>query len=804
MDKWRLKTEQLRKICDCSIFPFASTAEILPLEGIIGQERAVRALEFGLKIHKHGYNIFIVGVTGTGRNSYAKSLVNKVAAAGEKPLDWCYFYNFDNPDQPKAVSFSPGQAAEFEHDLREALIRVREEIPRTLEAEEHQKAKTVLLQKLQNQQNDVQCYINKTAKELGFALKSSEKGLVTIPLNHEGKPMEEEEYESLPPEENEVIENNSKKLNYLILDAFKNLREYERKIETEIEELERNTIFQQICELFGGLVEKYADNPGALAYLENIKQDLIKNAQEFKAKEQKSGLELLLLKDVPTKDSFQKYRVNVLINNEKTNGAPVVFEANPTFYNLLGRIEYENQMGVLTTDFMKIKPGCLHQANGGYLLLRCRDVLSNPFAWDALKRTLKTGEIQMESLRDQVGLIATSSLRPEPIPLNVKVIMIGSYKEYSLLYHYDEDFRKLFKIMVDFDVEMDRNEEHMYKLARFISDHCEKENIRHFTKEAVGQIVEYSSRLAESQEKLSTRFNELVEIIYEADTWAGLDNVPLVTPEHVKKAIREKNYRSNKSEKKIQEMIAEGVILIDTDKKVIGQINGLAVLDTGEYTFGKPTRITVNTFLGRKGIINIEREVKLSGAIHDKGVLILAGYLGERFGKNCPLSFSASICFEQLYSGIDGDSASCAELYALLSSLAQVPLHQGIAVTGSVNQKGFIQPIGGVNQKVEGFFQVCKAKGLNGEQGVIIPEQNVINLMLDDEVVEAVREGRFHIYAVKTLEEGLEILTGMPAGQMDEHGDYPYDSVFGRVQRQLREYDRVAQKEEREQNRKQN
>ncbi len=798
MNKWEIKSEQLRKTCDCSVFPFQSTADISPLEGIIGQERAVRALEFGLKINKQGYNIFIVGVTGTGRNSYTQSLVNKVATEGEKPLDWCYLYNFDNPDQPKSVSFLPGRAVEFQKEISEILSRVKLEIPRVLEAEEHQKAKTVLLQKLQNQQNDVQTYINKIAKELGFALKSSEKGLITIPLNGEGKPMEEEEYQNLEPERNEVIEGNSKKLNYLILDAFKSLREFEREIEIELEKLESGTLLNKIGHLFSELTEKYAANPVVLEHLENIKQDLLKNAKEFKAKEQKSGLEALLLKENPTKDPFQKYQVNVLIDNEKTLGAPVISEPNPIYYNLMGRIEYENQMGVLTTNFTKIKAGSLHQANGGYLILRCKDVLASPFCWDALKRTLKTGQIQMESIRDQVGLIATSSLKPEPIPLNVKVIMIGSYVEYSMLYYYDEDFRKLFKIMVDFDVEMDRTEEHMYKLARFISDHCEKEQLQHFTREAVGQIVEYSSRLADSQEKLSTRFNELVEIIYEADTWARLDGAALVTAEHVKKAIGEKVYRSNKHEKKLQEMIAEGVILIDTEKSVIGQVNGLAVLDTGEYVFGKPNRITVNTFLGRKGLINIEREVKLSGALHDKGILILSGYMGEKFGRGCPVSFSASICFEQMYSGVDGDSASSAELYALLSSLAELPLAQGIAVTGSVNQKGCIQPIGGVNQKIEGFFQVCKTKGLTGSQGVIIPEQNVVNLMLDEEVVQAVKEENFHIYAVKTLEEGIEILTGVSAGNEDEQGNYAVDSVFGRVQKKLEEYYRMVKKEKAE------
>jgi len=795
MDRCELKPEQMRRVCDYSDFSFESTADIPPLEGIIGQERGVNALEFGLKVNKHGYNIFIAGESGTGRSSYTGSLVNNIALKGEKPLDWCYLYNFDNPDEPKAVSFPAGKAIEFQKDMQELLEKVKVDIPLALESEEHQKAKSILYQKLQAKQNEVQAYIGNTSKKLGFALKSGDKGIVTVPLNNEGKPMDEDEFQSLYPEKKDIIDENSKKLNVLLLEVFKNLRELERNIEKEIEILESKNILNNIGPFFQELSTKYADSVIVQEHLDEIKKDLLNNAKEFKQKEQSPGTELLFFQENKTKKIIQKYRVNIIIDHTKTQGAPVIVESNPTYYNLLGRVEYESHLGVLSTDYTKIKAGSLHQANGGYLILKCKDLLTGHFCWDGLKRALKTGEIRIESIGYQFGAITTTTVKPEAIPLQVKVILIGSQHEYQLLYYYDEDFRKLFKIMVDFDVEMQRSEEHIYKLARFISDHCEKQELRHFSKEAVGQIVEYSSRLADSQIKLSTRFNELVEIIYEADTWAGLENDSLVTGEHIKKAIREKEYRSNKYEKKLLEMMYDGQLLVDVENNVVGQINGLAVLDTGSYTFGKPNKITVNTFLGKKGLINIEREVKMSGALHNKGVLILSGYLGEKFGQKCPASFSASICFEQLYSGIDGDSASCAELFALFSSLADLPIAQGIAVTGSVNQKGFIQPIGGVNQKIEGFYQVCKAKGFTGKQGVIIPYQNVVNLMLDEEVVKAVKEGIFHLYAIKTLEEGIEILTSVPAGTLDEEEEYPVDTVFGRIQTKLGQYYRVVKEE---------
>src|SRR5699024_9262229 len=473
--------------------------------------------------------------------------------------------------------------------------------------------------------------------------------------------------------------------------------------------------------------------------------------------------------------------VNLIVDHTETKGAPVITADNPTFYNLVGKVEYESRMGVMSTNFTKIKPGFLHEANGGYLIVQAKDILSKSHAWEALKRTLLTEKIQMENIGEHSGLMATTSLNPEAIPLDIKVIIIGNLELYQMLYHYDEDFGKLFKIKADFDVEMSYTKENMNLLASFIHTQCNEHNLLHFDRTAVAKVIEYSIRLTSHQEKMSTRFNQLIEIIYESDTWAKIMGDELVAKVHVERAIVEREYRSNLYEEKIQESIDEGSILIDTTGYKVGQVNGLAVYNVGQHSFGKPTRITATTFMGRRGIVNIERESKMSGNLHNKGVYILSGYLGEQFAQENPLTLTAHLAFEQSYGGIDGDSASSTELYAILSSLASVPIDQGIAVTGSVNQKGEIQPIGGVNEKVEGFYTVCKNKGLTGKQGVIIPHQNVKNLMLKDEVIEAVGAGKFYIYAVKTIEQGIEILTGMSAGIKDEHGSYEEGTIYKQV-----------------------
>jgi len=551
-----------------------------------------------------------------------------------------------------------------------------------------------------------------------------------------------------------------------------------------------------IGHLFNDLMEKYDQFEPVKNYLKAVQEDILSNLSEFMVDEEEAQNPFFWLRRQNVEQAEIRYKVNLVVDNRETCGSPVIYETNPSYYNLIGRVEYENRLGMIVTDLTMIKGGAIHRANCGYLILQARDVLSSPQSWEALKRVLKTREIRIENIGEQYGLMAMSTLRPQPIPANLKVIMIGSPLIYQLLYHYDEDFRKLFKVKADFDSEMDRNQDNIYRMAGFISTHCQQENLRHFHREAVARVVEFSARLAERQDKMSTRFNEVVELLYEADAWAERDGSDIVKAEHVDKALEEKIYRCKKYEQKISEAVERGLILLDVEGEKIGQINGLSVIDLGDYQFGRVSRITANTFLGRRGIINIERESQLSGKIHDKGVLILSGYLGMRYGQQVPINLSASLCFEQSYQGVEGDSASAAELFCLLSSLAGVPLKQSLAVTGSVNQKGEIQPVGGVNQKIEGFYNACKVKGLTGDQGVIIPAQNRKDLMLSEEIVTAVREKRFHIYAISTVEEGLALLTGMEIGELREDGTYPPDSFNGRVISALKRFNELLKGEE--------
>ncbi len=761
MNKWELKAEKLKYACPKAEFSFKTTTDIMPFDGIVGQERAAEALEFGLQINKQGYNIFISGETGTGRNKYSRSLIQEIAEKSAEPSDWCYLYNFEYPDQPNIVCVGRGKGSELKADMKKLLESVTQIIAQTLNSEQFTKARHGLMLEMQEQESSIFAELNEIARGSGLALKNTERGVITIPLNDEGNPMGEEEFAKISPEKSKEIDKHAKEVNRLVLEAFKKFKDIELETQNKISFLEKQLVFKSIEEDFLTLAEKYKEFSEVNKYIENVLKDIMANIKLFHEKEERPAFEFLLFKGDNGWDFTNRYKVNLLVDNSKTKGAPVIVESNPTYYNLVGKMEYENLMGIMKTDFTKIKPGALHMANGGFLIIQCRELLININSWHALKRALKTEKIHIENLGEQIGLIPTSALRPEPMPLNIKIVLIGSYYEYSLLYNYDDDFSKLFKIKADFDTEMDRNKDNIEKIAQIICYHCQKDDLLKFDSTALAKIIEHSSRLAEHQGKLSTRFNDLIEIIYEAEAWAKLDKRRTVQKKHVLKALTQKKYRSAKIEQKVRELIADGTLLIDTAEAVVGQVNGLTVIDFGEYSFGKPVRITANTYIGKSGIVNIEREVKMSGPVHDKGVLILNGYLGEKFGNIYPLSFSASICMEQSYGNIDGDSASSAELYALLSSLAKLPIKQGIAVTGSVNQKGFLQPIGGVNQKIEGFFAVCENRGLDGEQGVIIPEINVKNLMLSDEVITAVRKKQFHIYAVKKIEQGMEILTGV-------------------------------------------
>ncbi len=792
MGKFReLAPEELSNKIDYNEFDFETTAELNPLVGIIGQGRAAAAMEFGLAIKRAGYNIYVSGLTGTGRSSYTKSIISRIAANEKAPDDWCYVHNFKNPDKPMSINLPAGMGYRLQKDMKKLLKELKVKIPKAFEGEEYEKQKSQIVQEYQEKSSEQMELFNVFAKEQGFIIKKSEQGLMTIPI-HEGKPIEDKDYMEMRPEDRKKLEDNSFIVQGKLLETMKRIKDIEKSARDKIDQLETKIALLAVEQPIMELKEKFGGFKNVLEYLQAVQKDVIHNIEDFRNLEAGRTDSMDFVERIREKDFTIKYQVNLVVDNRDTKGAPVIFESNPKYYNLLGKIEYESNMGVFTTDFTKIRAGSLHQANGGYIVINMSDLMRNPESWEGIKRAIKTGNITVENIFSMSGIVS-GGVKPEPIPLNVKVVLIGSSYVYQTLYTYDEDFRKLFKVKADFDIDMSSSKENYMKYASFISSHCENKGLMHFDRSAVAAVIEHSRRLAEHKDKLSTRFNDIVEILYEADAWARIDEAAIVSGSHVKRAIEQKIYRSNRIEEKMQELIDTGVVLISTEEKVVGQLNGLSVLDFGDYTFGKPSRITVVTYAGEKGIVNIEREVEMSGSIHDKGVLILTGYLGDKFAQEFPLTISASICFEQLYDGIEGDSASSTELYALLSSLAELPMKQYIAVTGSVNQKGEIQPIGGVNEKIEGFFQTCKARGLNGNEGVMIPWQNVVNLMLKDEVVEAVREGKFHVYPVKSIDEGIEILTDVPAGIRDENGCYPENTVYYKVQKKIEKFARIAE-----------
>jgi len=778
-----LTAQQLRFICSEADFDFETTETVPPLEVMIGQERAVKAVEFGLLTKNPGYNIYMSGLVGTGKITYAQAAVRKVAATREVPNDWCYVNNFEKPSQPLALSLPPGLGSVFAQDMEELVEDLKTDIAKAFSSDDYEQAKSALIKKFQEQRSAMIEEFNGLAEQHGIMPQWTSTGFVGVPLKDDGKPLSPDEYQKLDKEQREAIDKKLMTVHEKAMEVIRRLQMVEREVREELKQLDSKVGLFAVGHLIAELKEKYRDHQQVVDYLDAVQQDVVKNINDFKGGPEEEHNPLYFFKKNWQEALKDRYKVNVLVDNRELTGAPVVVEVNPTYYNLVGRVEYETKMGVVSTDFTMIKPGALHRANGGYLILNARDVLANIGAWEALKRVLKTRKLYIENLGEQYGLLAMASLKPQPIDIDVKVILVGNPLLYHLLYNFDEDFRKLFKVHADFDVEMENSLANRKKLAGFISSTVRREKLKHFDRGACAKVVEYSSRLTGSQNKLTTRFNEIVELICEADVWAGLEGSPVVRAGHVSRAIEEKRYRSNKYEEKLQEMFAEGKLLIDTDGEAVGQVNGLAVLAIGDYVFGKPSRITANTFLGKSGIINIERETKMSGAAHSKGVLILSGYLGQKYAQEQSLTLSASLTFEQTYEGVDGDSASSTELYAILSSLANVPIKQYIAVTGSVNQKGEIQPIGGVTEKIEGYFAVCKIKGLTGKQGVMIPYQNINNLNLNDEVIEAVREGKFHIYPVRSVDEGIEILTGLPAAKVHE--------LAGK---KLREYARIAAK----------
>ena len=780
--KYRVKSGNLAKKCNLSGLKFQTTAELKPLQGVIGQERAVSAVTLGLDIENTGYNIYLSGYSGTGKTSMALELVQQ--KAGQKPIppDWCYVYNFQSHNNPRLLPFKAGEGKVFQKDVAATIDQTIKAIVKAFESEEFEGQKNDLLNTFVENTNNRFLKLEEEARKMGFSVARNQNGITSVPVK-EGEPLSQEDYVNMSEEEKTELKAKNRLVQEKLTEAFRQYKEMEKETREKVRNLEKETASAVTTSYFAPLFKKYQKSENVMSYLEAMQQDMLEHTDMFTESEEQAVLAVFRSRD--KKAFLRRYQVNLIVDNSNLKHAPVIVESNPTFANLFGQIEYEGEFGILATDFSKIKPGSIQRASGGYLILQMYDVAKNYYVWDTLKRVLKTKQIVVESISKNLGLSNTETMEPEPMPLSLKVILIGEPIYYYLLYQRDEEFRKLFKIKADFDIEMDRNPRHIKDYARLIASVCTNHNLRHFDRQAVARIIEYSSRMAEDQKKLTTLFNQLVEIIYEADAWAGYEQAEVVGREHVNKAILEKRNRSALWEEKIQESIDRNRLIINVAGDKIGELNGLAVYQMGDLEFGKPVRITAKTFMGEKGLVNIEREIRMSGSIHTKGVLTLNGYMGAQYAQDKPLSLSASLTFEQSYQGIEGDSASSAELYALLSSLANVPLKQGIAVTGSVNQNGEIQPVGGVNQKIEGFFEVCRKRGLDGDQGVIIPRQNITDLMLHDDIVEAVKAHKFTVWAVDHINEGIEILTGIPAGLRDERGNFPSGTLHYLVNQKL-------------------
>lgn len=789
----KLEANELYKECNPALFHFNTTEELQDFKETIGQERAIRSLDFGLSLDSTGFNIFILGEHGTGKMTTVRSFLHQKALDEPVPSDWCYVYNFSDPDAPLAIELDPGHAVSFQKDMEETIKILKTEIPKIFESKEYEKQRSKIIDESQRRQRQLFDSLEQEAQEKGFSLRKTVSGLILVPVKKNNEPLTEEEYEGLDEKTRKKIDEIGKALQEKLNDIVRIAREVEKNLKEQLVQLEKDAALYSVGHLIEDLKNKYQKYKKIIAYLDSVREDILSHLDDFKIQEEQTP-QLPFMKIPKSEPIFTRYTVNVLVNNKDCKGAPCVFESNPTYYNLFGRIEHKIQYGLAITDFSMIKAGSLHRANGGYLVINALDLLRNLFSYDALKRAVRNKELKIEDVWEQYRLISTTTLKPEAIPLNVKVILIGNPYLYYLLYNLDEDYRELFKVKADFESRMDRTEENIQKYASYIATLCREEKLLPFDKTGISKVIELSSRIAENQNKLSVKFSEIADILRESNYWAIKANSKVVNREHVQKAIDEKIYRINKIEERLRELILDGTLIVNTEGKKVGQINGLAVLDLGDYSFGKPSRISARIYAGKAGVVNIERETKMSGKIHEKAILIISHFLGSRFAVHKPITLSASITFEQLYDMVEGDSASCAELCALLSSIANVPIKQNIAITGSMDQNGEVQPVGGINEKIEGFFDLCKLKGLDGSHGVIIPSRNIKNLMLKQEVINAVKEGKFNIYSINTIDEAIEIMTDMPAGELREDGTYPEGTINYLVAKRLAEIDESMQK----------
>jgi lon-related putative ATP-dependent protease len=789
--------DRLRATIDADSLPFESTATLEPAtERILGQARASDAMKFGMGMKGRGYHIFIAGPSKAGLTYTARTYIEEQAKKEPTPPDWCYVHNFKEPDNPKSLRLSAGRGKELKKDMQELVNTLQARIGEVFESDDYTARESEVQKAFEQERRRIIEELSNVAKAEGFILQVSQMGMVIIPATKDGQPLSQEKLSEMSEEEKQALKEKSNGLQDRMKEAVKKIREAEARFKENRGKLESDLARYVVGQIVEPLFEKYKDEPRVTEYLKALQEDVLENIDDFRKKEepQQPQMPQFHVHLPPQEMNFHRYAVNVLIDNSETQGAPVVLESNPIYPNLFGTIERQAVFGALFTDFTMIKPGMLHKANGGYLLMRVMDLLKWYLSWEALKRALRDQEIRIEDMAELYGLFSTRTIRPEPIPLDIKIVLTGDPYIFDLLQFYDDRFPKLFRVKAHMDDRMDRREETVLQSARMLGDLCREKQLRHLDRTGVARVMEYSMERTEDQEKLTLELGDVADLIKEADYYAGLEQAQFIMRRHVEEAIGKRIFRSNLLEERIRELAEKDIFWIETAGEKVGQINGLSILMTGDYEFGKPNRITATVSVGREGVVALERESKMSGQIHTKGVLILTSILRERFAHNKPLSLTATFCFEQSYGMVEGDSASSTEFFALLSALAGVPIAQGIAVTGSVSQKGEIQPVGGVTRKVEAFYDICRFKGLDGRQGVIIPAKNVRNLMLKEDLIRSVKEGLFHIWPITAMEEGIQILTGMEAGALQPDGTYPKGTLFRKVDDRLVELAEIVKK----------
>lgn len=782
-----LSPETLYTTCDPEQFEFETTAELEDLTEIIGQSRAVQAVQFGIGIQREGYNLYVMGPPGMGKHTMVRQFLEQKSAEQPIPPDWCYINNFEQPHKPSVLRVPAGRGNQLRHDMEQLIEELSVALPAAFESDEYRTHVQNLEDALKQRQEEAFIELTEESVRQDVKLFRTPSGFAFAPMK-KGEVIGPDEFDKLPRKEQQTIEEKVERLQERLQTILQQIPQWRSEVREKLKKLDREVAMAAVGHTIDHLRQSYEELPDVLNYLDGVEHDIVDNVKDFLKPEEgvvELGVALGTKQQAPT--ALHRYKVNVLVDNSETEGAPVVYVDNPTYVNLVGRIEHHAQFGTLVTDFTLIKPGALHQASGGYLMLDVRKLLLSPYAWEGLKRALFSNKICIESLERMLGLLSTTALEPEPIPLDTKVVLLGDRLLYYLLHQYDHEFAELFKVQADFERHMPRNEENNLLYARLIATMARKERLHPLDRKAVARVIEYGARHAEDAEKLTTHMRSIADLLREADYWASQNGHEVLASEDIQKAIDQQVHRASRVQESIRENILRGTLLIDTEGERIGQVNGLSVISMGEYTFGQPSRITATVHIGEGNVVDIEREVELGGAIHSKGVLILSSFLAARYAHKHPLSLSASLVFEQSYGMVEGDSASMAELCALLSTLAKAPLSQSLAMTGSVNQNGQMQAIGGVNEKIEGFFAVCKERGLDGKQGVIIPASNVKHLMLHSDVQEAVGEGKFHIYAVETADQAMELLTGLSMGEPDKDGNYPPESINGRITARLKE-----------------